>query len=208
MRQIMAGLLMTSLLASGLSLAGCSTSRPTQFYVLTPLSDVSDDAGELASGEHGPVVGVNRVKLPEYLNRPQIMTRTSHNALALAEFHQWGGSLQENFSSVLAANLSMLIPTDHIAVLPAKMTTRRDFEVRVDVIRFDRDSVGQVILNVRWHLVAGDANTTLAARTSRYRESAEGEGFEATVAAMNRALNKLSQEIGDEIAIAWRSKRP
>lgn len=205
MRQIMAGLLMTSLLASGLSLAGCSTSRPTQFYVLTPLSDVSDDAGELASGEHGPVVGVNRVKLPEYLNRPQIMTRTSHNALALAEFHQWGGSLQENFSSVLAANLSLLIPTDHIAVLPAKVTTRRDYEVLVDVIRFDRDPVGQVILHVRWYLVAGDTTRTLAAHTSRYRESAEGDGVEATVAAMNRVLNTLSREIGDEIALIWRS---
>ena len=204
MRPIMAGLLMASLVAAGVSLAGC-TSRPTHLYVLTPLSDVSEDDGEIASGEHGPVVGVNRVKLPEYLNRPQIMTRTSHNALALAEFHQWGGSLQENFSSVLAANLSMLIPTDHIAVLPAKMTTRRDYEVRVDVIRFDRDSIGQVTLHVRWSLVAGDAATTLAAHTSRYRESVEGDGVEATVAAMNRALNTLSREIGDEIAVAWRS---
>ena len=208
MHPIMAGVLMASLVASGMSLADCSTSRPTQLYVLTPLSDVPEDDGEMASGEHGPVVGVNRVKLPEYLNRPQIMTRMSHNALALAEFHHWGGSLQENFSSVLAANLSMLIPTDHIAVLPAKMTTRRDYEVLVDVIRFDRDPAGHVTLNVRWHLVDGGAAITLAAHTSRYRESAEGEGVEATVAAMNRALHALSREIGDEIAVAWRSKRP
>ena len=57
-------------------LKGCSASRPTQLYVLAPRSEVPEHDAEVGSGKRGPMVGVNRVTLPEWHNRPQRVTRT------------------------------------------------------------------------------------------------------------------------------------
>ena len=59
-----------------LTLAGCSTSPPSRFYLLTP--------GEAAL--EGPalkdlVLGVGPVRLAAYLERPQIVARKSVNRL-------------------------------------------------------------------------------------------------------------------------------
>jgi len=65
---------------------------------------------------------VGPVELPEYLDRPQIMTCESRNELQFAEFDRWAGSLEKAFSRVLAVNLSILLSTDRVAVYPWKTT--------------------------------------------------------------------------------------
>ncbi len=200
-------MLWVSLAVCLFAFAGCGSTPQTQFYVLTPFSGLSS-SDDLEFRKHeSPVIGVAAVKLPEYLNRPQIVTRTSRNELALAEFDQWAGSLRENISSVVAANLSTFIPTDRISVFPAKLHSATDYEVFIDLIHFERDVRGQAVLLARWQIVARGGKTVLSAETSRYAEDVSQDGFDVTVAAMNRTLDSLSREIGEEIGALWRSQR-
>ena len=78
-----AGMPMLRLLAGALLLvlAACGGSPPTQFYTLSGM--------QLPPGNpntRGTVVGVGPVTLPEYLDRPQIVTRTSGNRVTLANY--------------------------------------------------------------------------------------------------------------------------
>ncbi len=81
----------------GTLMSGCiGTSAPvTRFYVLNPLEagagTVGDDGRKAALS-----VEVAALRLPQYLERPQIVTRSAENRLELAEFHQWGGNLRKN----------------------------------------------------------------------------------------------------------------
>jgi len=67
------------------ALAGCfGTSRPIEYFTLTPLPR---PAG-LAQGPTGTVVAVLSPAIPASIDRPQIVTRTTENQLALAEYNR------------------------------------------------------------------------------------------------------------------------
>lgn len=175
---------------------GCS-SPPTRFYVLSTLPDsrpMSLDAGPDVA------VGVGPLELPDYLDRPQIVTRTGQNELNLAEFDKWAESLKDNATQVLAENLAVLLPSKKVVTYPWKRSTPIDFQVAVKVTRFDHTIGGETVLGTRWSILSGDAGKELFSRESRYTERPSGGGYNATVAAMNRALAQFSRDVAGAIA--------
>ena len=90
--------------------AGCANSPPSDFFILTPVAGGAASAAA-APGIEPLSLGVGPVKIPEYLNRAQIVTRPGPNRLDVNEFNRWGGSLAPNISSVIAQNLAVLLGT-------------------------------------------------------------------------------------------------
>jgi len=180
------------LLAVWWLLAGCS-SAPTRFYVLTP---VPVSAGQPGAGAgQGPGVGVGPVELPDYLDRPQIVTRLDQNQFKLGDFDNWSEPLKDNFTQVLAENLSILIPTDRIFIFPWKRENRVSYQVIVNVMRFDRTVDGDSVLTARWRILGNDNREELRVQTATYTAPAGGPDYPATVAAMNQTLTALSRDI-------------
>src|SRR5215510_9952978 len=99
---------------SGASLlvGGCA-SQPSRFYLLSALPS-TETASPATSGQQRPTIGVGPVTLPRYVDRPQIVTRTSPYEIKVAEFDRWAEALDSNFSRVLADNLSFLLPTARV----------------------------------------------------------------------------------------------
>ncbi|GAB6190600.1 PqiC family protein [Desulfocastanea catecholica] len=60
------------------------------------------------------------VEIPDYLNRPEIMTRKGRNTVELAEFNRWAGSFKESITAVLAENLGLLLGSDLVYVPPLR----------------------------------------------------------------------------------------
>jgi uncharacterized protein len=112
MRPVFWRLSVMALMSPLLGLGACA-STPSRFYMLNTLAP-SEGISSASQAEQGPVVGVGPITFPKYLERPQIVSRASRHQLALGEFDRWAEPLQDNFSRVLAENLSLLIPTDHI----------------------------------------------------------------------------------------------
>lgn len=75
-------------------LAGCASSSPSsKLYTLNSL--VLPGQVETSTSKDGAtVVSIGPVEIPDYLDRPQIVTLTPTNELFLSEFHLWGGSLK------------------------------------------------------------------------------------------------------------------
>lgn len=168
--------------------AGCA-SPPTRFYVLSPL------AAQQPLGAGGDIaVGVGPLALPDYLDRPQIVTRSGQNELNVAEFERWGEPLKDNATEVLAENLAILLPSQKISVYPWKRSAAINYQVAAKIIRFDRAEAGEAVLSVRWSVLDGEG-ATLLSRESRYAENPAGGGHAATVAAMNQALARFSRDV-------------
>lgn len=195
--RVLRGLLWMSTV-SLLALAGCSlnltNSQPTSLYLLTPLSLEAGAASRPQSMLH---VGLGPVELPAYLNRRQIVTRKTDTELVAAEFDYWAEPLQDNFNRVLKENLSTLLATDHITLYPWKRETTLDYQVRVEVIRFDRDAGGNSWLTARWSVTRPGSDP--AAKRVSYQQVPTGPGYAETVVAMNATLAQLSRDIVDEI---------
>lgn len=181
-----------------ITLAGCAASQPTRFYTLSIAPELESTASAVDT-EQGIALGVGPVTIPAYLDRPQIVTRQSANKLELAEFDRWGEPLEDSFLRILAENLSYMLGTERVALYPWDRTTPIDFQVTVEVTRFDTKPNGDVFLAARWSIFQGDREKMLLAQDSSFSEPTASGDYEALVAAQSRALGRLSQEIANAI---------
>jgi uncharacterized lipoprotein YmbA len=190
-----------SCLAIALLLTGClgpGTTRTTRLFVLNatttpPVSSV--DATDLR-------LGIGRILLPEFLNRPQIVTRPSANKVRMADFSQWAEPLDKGIPRVLSENLARLTGSDRVSLYPWPTQIEVDLMAEIAIIQFEGDADGEVSLVARWRLVRADGSEAFPLQGSSYAESAADRSIEALVAAMSRTLASLSRDIASAIATA------
>ena len=91
-----------------LILAACGTTHNYRYYTLASVPAVPDgraaDAGKVPH-----ILGLGPVTIPDYLDRPQIVLRTSRNELVLSENSRWAGSLANDSVRVLEENLNSML---------------------------------------------------------------------------------------------------
>jgi len=188
------------LLVAGLLFAlGCTaTTEKARFFKLNSLTSPESNAHTQGTGG-GVAIGIGPIKFPDHLDRPEIVTRTSGNALQLAEFHRWAGSLEKDFSRILAENLSILLSTDYIFMFPFTQAAPIDYRVAVEVVRFDGELGKNAVLTARWTVMEGDNKEFKLARRSKITEPVDDNSYEAMVAALSRTVEDLSREIAETI---------
>lgn len=182
-------------------LSGCSglfDQEPLQFYTLTPAP--APMAPKLASG--GPIFAVAPVRVPQYLSQRSIVTRNAPTELELAESDVWAGPLSDTIGSVLSENISTMIPSDRVVELPVSAAVPVDYEVRVEIVGFERQPDGTVDLIARW-TVFGDRGTQLIAmERSSYRTGEVADDFASITLAMSALLAELSRDIATALRSA------
>ena len=198
------------LLFSFVFLGGClggGTQKPTDYYLLKPLSSSAMAEHGAAAGE-GIVLGMGPVRMQEYLNRPQIVTRTSTSEINLHEFHYWGEPLSTNFTVVLAQNLSALLSTDRIFIFPYrnKQTLPLQYQVVVDVIRFDGEPGVEASLLAQYSILQFQENgmKELVTRQPSFSKPLADKSYKTLVATMSELVGDLSRQIAKDIKAASR----
>ena len=180
-------------------LFGCASSPQARFYTLNPLG--FPEAKQPAPAAAHPVsVSIAPVEIPDYLDRPQIVTRDGRNELRLAEFDRWAGSLSDNITAVLAENLAQLLGTDRIFVYPRLQAEKAEFSVMTRVLRLDCKPGEQVFLKVQWTLLSGPERKDVATQVASFTERLNDNRYETIAAAVSRTLEQLSREIARTIS--------
>ena len=187
-------------------LGGClgkGTQKPTEFYLLQPLNS-SIEKQEVAVGD-GIVLAIGPVRVRDYLNRPQIVTRTSTNEIKIHDFYYWGEPLSTNFNAVLAQNLSVLLSTDRILIFPyrSKQELPLEYQVAVDVIRFDGEPGVKAILLAQYYILELGQNERkqIVTRQPSFTKPLADKSFETLVAVMSDLVADLSRDIAEEIKV-------
>jgi uncharacterized protein len=184
-------------LGASLIVGGCA-SQPSRFYLLSAVPNTETASLEM-SGQQGPTIGVGPVTLPRYVDRPQIVTRTSPYELKVAEFDRWAEALDTNFTRVLAENLSILLPTARVVMSPWPRAIPIDYQVTVDVTHFLSQVGGDSLLIADWTLFKGEGQDALTSGRSRFSASPGGQDYAAIVAAMSQTVASLSREIATAV---------
>jgi hypothetical protein len=185
----LAALTLTVLLCTGCSVLQPQPD-PSRFFVLTPTAEPT-----ARHDEHAPRLGLGPISFPAYLQRPQIITRIGANEISLSEVHRWGAPIDDNFTRVLAQNLSEIVGTQQIAIYPWYSTLALDYVVSVDVTEFDVDDAGEGHLLARWRIHGGEPDKLLRTGIADLREPAVDDSPDAAVAALSRLVEKLAREI-------------
>ncbi len=142
--------------------SGCGTTSPTKFFVLSPAATLPAPAPD---GTRVLRLGVGPLDLPEYLDRPQIVTRTANSELRLADDRRWAEPLRDNFTGpeAMTSRPPGYYRGTHVSVVA--VYNQIDYQIIVKVLRFEGDTSGNVTLVARWTIPwrSGKEDPVLAA---------------------------------------------
>ena len=174
--------------------AGCAGSPPSNLYTLSAIGTAASESQSLQATP--AVIAIGPVSLPDYLDRPQIVTRQSAYELELAANDRWAAPLYDMLPRVLVEDLALRLPSDRIVSFPETGDASFDYRVDVQVSRFDVDAAGEATLATRWQFYARSAPRALLVADDTLQRRVEGRGFDAYAASLSAAL----AELGDRIA--------
>jgi uncharacterized lipoprotein YmbA len=192
-----------SLAMSLVIVSGCAPKGPPPImYVLD-----SQAPAMLPAFEKGLVVGLGPVEVAPYLNRNQIVTRETGSRLGLSEQHQWAEPLKDGFTRVLLVNLGVALDSNMVFALPLRKRRDLDFEIPVEILRFDGELGKEVVVGARWSVLEGESQKILKTQVTVIREPLSSPSYEDFVATLSRIMAQLGQEIAAVVEEAADSSR-
>src|ERR1700687_370324 len=193
--------------------AGCSVLSPqpdrSEFFILSPVSDSAGMATKPASTSPDSqlTVGVGPVDFPDYLRRLPVVTRVAPNRIDLSDERRWAEPLDKNFVRGLSENLAVLLDTQRIEKYPWSLRTKVDYQVEIDIQRFETTSDGQTQLVASWIIRDGQGSKILYASQTTVGAPAGTAGGSAS-AALSGDLATLSKEIAARITELNQHRNP
>lgn len=174
------------------SLSGCNSTPAAKFYLLEP-----SQAMTASQADSAPLIVMAPVRIPRYLDRSQIVSADGHNGYQLSELNRWAEGLDHNISRVLQQDLSQLVPASVVLSAPAETTA---LKLTVTIQELHVDAEGQANLKAQWQISRG--NQLLEVERQNYRLPTGGDSFPQRVAALNRCLALLTDDIAKSLQLA------
>jgi uncharacterized protein len=168
-----------------------------QFFILTP-APAGAAAGTSGLASRPLSIGLGPIDFPGYLKRREIVRRVAGDQLVLSENKYWAESLDSNFQRVLSQDLGRQLGTQNIVLFPWYGRPQIDYQVEVQVHRFDTDEDNRAVLEARWIIQDGRTGRELAANDSTISSMVPAEdptGSETLSSEVNDLSAKIAQSL-------------
>ena len=181
-----------------LILAGCGSSPPVSYYGLNTIN-----ISYTQDREGSPVLALGPFRMPEYLNRSQMVTRGSGAEMIMDDVNRWAEPLDDAIHRVLASNLDSLLDSVIVVAYPSSVLLEVDYRLVGRIDHFNSGQNGLVVLEVQWGAAEVEGRMLAAPRRSRYESQVATPGEPGSVAqAMSDALAQFSRDMANEIESA------
>ncbi len=160
-----------------------------RYYTLAP------DAALPGTVPAAPSLGLLPVALPPYLDRPELATRLGPDQIGYSSVDRWAAPLAEIFPRALAEDLRARVPAREVVTWPWSRLGPPELAVSVDVLRFEAEAGGDVVLDARWTLQGSGGGPVLASGETRFREGLSQKDASAVVAALGRGIGALARDV-------------
>ena len=175
-----------------LSLAACGTSPSVTYYTLP--AGTATTPGATAANEYS--VSVGPVTVPDTVDRPNLVLRSSPTQVQIAEFARWAAPLKHEIPRVIAQQLAQLLPGASTRTNVQNAGAPPDYRVLIDIQRFESSPGEGATIEATWSVrpLSGAAVSGRSVATDN-----AGAGNAALVEAHGRALEKVSRDIAAAI---------
>ncbi len=204
-RNRMRSLALAALLAVAASATGCLGRSPQVRQFMLGVEEVAP--AERGAPEVSVLVGP--VRLPAYLERPELARLGKSGEVALDSRHRWLGSFEENCLRALSLGVAKRLGSIRVVTHPSKAPFPIEYVVRLHVDDLIVEAGGDLRVRIRWALVGPEGRGTgpLAGPPVRLfvfeeRRSGVGGSPEARVRAHEAVLGELAARIAAAIVEA------
>lgn len=163
------------------------TSKNAKFYTMTATP------GSAISIDYNAFVGVNRVQLPKYVDRTQIITQYKDSTqIKISEYNRWVESPATLVTHVLTEDLSVLLP---LAQIKENRFKKRETDCVITVEIIEMNGVlGQKAELTAWYTVQDGAGKVKTYQ--KFSSSVSiGKTYDELAQGYSQLLMMLSQEI-------------
>lgn len=184
------------LAVTALWLAACGHSPSTQFYSLAAVR-----ASPPIAHFVGNPVQLRAVHIPAVLDRLELVSALPGGRLQIDQFRQWGAPMADMIRSALSQDLTERLPQGMVvpAQAPAPPASRG---IVVDVLEFQPEADGSVVLNAAWTLLGAGPSHPPLSEQRRLQVPAVGASASNRVAAMNQLLGELADALAQSVRSA------
>jgi len=176
-------------------LSACGSSPKTHFYMLNTHSSVE----KVINDDKNLRIGIWKVKLPELLDRQDIVNRTGPYTIELADFHQWAGGLSNDITQLIAGELSRHLKTDHVVISPWSSYRKNQYQIKIHITRLDGALGGESILSGGWSLLNAEGDKEITRNTFNYRALSNGKTYSEMVKTQSQLVIQLAEQISRTI---------
>ena len=192
-------LLLALMLAPALSgCIGMSKSPPPRFYDLQAIA--GDEGIKKYNVPSSVIIGIGPVKVPEYLNRPQIVTVDENDMLSFAQFDRWGEPLEFALLQLFVNNLSVLMPAANIAASPWNLALPVKYQVIMDVVRLESRLDKDLSFTVQWSVIDLENKKMVFTKRSGFSKPIESHSYSGLAKTLNMECASLSGEIAKTLS--------
>ena len=141
----------------------------------------------------GPIQ-IAPVHIPAVLERQEIVTARGSSEIILSNRHRWAAPLGEMTRRTLTQDLLQRLQGNEV-VLPEQPAPADTREIVVNILNFQSDAAGHVVLQGSWSLLPPGSDTPSQMRNFSLTGQAEATGYAGQVQAMSRLMGRLADDI-------------
>ncbi len=174
------------------ALSACS-SPPTHYYRLAVIAGTSRSSAPFT-------VGIRSVSIPGYLDQSGIAKGGGDYRFDVYSNDLWADQLASMLQAVMVQDLAQRLPTATVIGTGGSIGVSPDVLVEINVLRFDPDSAGQLVLNAQIAIKSGRTRALWA--TQSFAQHAPPDGVDASgiVAGMSLLWAAMAEQIADFLA--------
>ena len=178
-------------LCFGLSACLGGRSADPEFYTLSPVM-------EKVISDKNVAIGVNRVQVARYLDRPQIITQKEGTSeVNISEMNRWIAPLSDLMARTLVSDIKNALPK---SAVKTRSIGQEDFDyiISLEVINMDAVLGKTTTLNAWWKIY--DRHEKLLFRHQTTETLPLGKTYEDLAAVQSQLLGKLAVQMAQKIA--------
>ncbi|QRN03062.1 hypothetical protein GH742_03840 [Legionella sp. MW5194] len=177
------------LISASLILTACSRSKDPSYYVLNPVAAPVNQSNQYIHVR----LGIERVSVPDYLDKPQLSLYYTPNLSELQEDSQWAEEVRGNVKRVIKSNLSTFLSGALVELAPWDIKFKPNYQLQVDISQYKVTAQGQSILQAEYVIYKGDE--PFKKYKVAYTEKLPMVNPNTMVISMNNNLTRLTRDI-------------
>jgi uncharacterized lipoprotein YmbA len=181
------GLAFAAMTAMSVAACGTGTAPPRDYVLGAPVAESRQAVSQVGL----PVVEIRPVRLPEYLDTTDLLTRRAGGQIEPSQTARWGERLSIGVARSLASSLATRLPSAAVTTMSAEQPS---WQVLVDLDSFEQRQDGNCVLAGRWSVRDGRRRTIEVERVSLL-VPVDGTNDEHVVAAMTHAVDEFAARI-------------
>jgi len=199
MQSIYHGAVTAVFLMIAVMVSGCASSPQPRLYVFST-DGKEAEAVSRSTAESKYTVRIKALQLPQYIDRPQIVSRISPGELNADEFNRWGIPLSSSLARELAMNLMSDLPDAYVDINSWKGQKDTTYLVDLDIIHLDGQLGGAVVLEAQWSVSKpGAPDEPATIKLSSYQRKTSDKTYESYVETMKLIVEDLGKDIAEVI---------